>query len=128
MPRGKVKRIRFMMGPEERRRVDEHAALEASLARLGTDYVDLYYLAEMPRDDEDNGKLEEWVAAAAVLVRERKIRGIGLSEASPAKIRAAHAVHPLSAVQQEWSAITRNLETSIVPCCVRRTSLPAAPQ
>jgi aryl-alcohol dehydrogenase-like predicted oxidoreductase len=86
-------------------------SIEGSLKRLGTDHVDLYY---QHRIDPDT-PIEETVGALAELVREGKVRHIGLSEASPATIRAAHAVHPIAAVQWEYSLFTRDVEDEVLP-------------
>ncbi|CAE8607799.1 unnamed protein product [Polarella glacialis] len=77
------------------------------------DCVDLYYLHRIPGDDG----LKSWMEAAKKLVAEGKCKYLGLSEATPAQIRAAHAIHPLTAVQQEWSLLIRNLEADVVPTC-----------
>ena len=87
------------------------AAVEGSLKRLGTDYVDLYYQHRVDR----NTPIEETVDALAELVAEGKVRYIGLSEASPATIRRAHAVHPVAALQTEYSLWTRDPETELLP-------------
>jgi aryl-alcohol dehydrogenase-like predicted oxidoreductase len=87
------------------------SALEGSLTRLGTDHVDLYY---QHRVDPDT-PIEETVGALAELVAEGKVRHIGLSEASPATIRRAHAVHPVAALQTEYSLWTRDPEAEILP-------------
>mmetsp|Transcript_90186 Transcript_90186/g.263736 ORF Transcript_90186/g.263736 Transcript_90186/m.263736 type:complete len:396 (-) Transcript_90186:104-1291(-) len=89
------------------------AALEASLARLQEPNVDLYYLHRVPGMDG----LKSWMEAAKKLVEEGKIKYLGLSEATPEEIEAAHAIHPLTAVQQEWSLVVRNLEKDIIPTC-----------
>jgi aryl-alcohol dehydrogenase-like predicted oxidoreductase len=86
-------------------------SIEGSLRRLGTDHVDLYY---QHRIDPDT-PIEETVGALAVLVQEGKVRYIGLSEASPDTIRAAHAVHPIAAVQSEYSLFTRDVEHDVLP-------------
>jgi aryl-alcohol dehydrogenase-like predicted oxidoreductase len=86
-------------------------SIEGSLKRLGTDHVDLYY---QHRIDPDT-PIEETVGALAELVAEGKVRHIGLSEAAPATIRAAHAVHPIAAVQSEYSLFTRGLEHDVLP-------------
>jgi aryl-alcohol dehydrogenase-like predicted oxidoreductase len=86
-------------------------SIEGSLRRLGTDHVDLYY---QHRIDPET-PIEETVGALAELVQEGKIRYIGLSEASPETIRAAHAVHPIAAVQSEYSLFTRDLEEDVLP-------------
>ena len=86
-------------------------SIEGSLKRLGTDHVDLYY---QHRIDPDT-PIEETVGALAELVREGKVRHIGLSEAAPETIRRAHAVHPIAAVQSEYSLFTRELERDVLP-------------
>ncbi|MCW8102814.1 aldo/keto reductase [Streptomyces tauricus] len=86
-------------------------AVEGSLKRLGTDYIDLYYQHRV----DPGTPVEETVGALAELVAEGKIRHIGLSEAGPATIRRAHAVHPVSAVQSEYSLWTRDPEAEILP-------------
>jgi aryl-alcohol dehydrogenase-like predicted oxidoreductase len=87
------------------------AAVEGSLSRLGTDHIDLYYQHRV----DPNTPIEETVGALSDLVREGKVRHIGLSEASPATIRRAHAVHPVSALQTEYSLWTRDPETELLP-------------
>ncbi|MQA73935.1 MAG: aldo/keto reductase [Solirubrobacterales bacterium] len=86
-------------------------SIEGSLRRLGTDHVDLYY---QHRIDPDT-PIEETVGALAELVAEGKVRHIGLSEAAPETIRRAHATHPLTAVQTEYSLWTRHVEDQILP-------------
>ncbi len=86
-------------------------ALEASLERLGTDYVDLYYLHRV----DPGTPIEETVGAMAELVRAGSVRFIGLSEASPATVRRAHAVHPITALQTEYSLFSREPEREIRP-------------
>jgi aryl-alcohol dehydrogenase-like predicted oxidoreductase len=86
-------------------------SIEGSLERLGTDHVDLYY---QHRIDPDT-PIEETVGALAELVDEGKVRHIGLSEASPETIRAAHAVHPIAAVQSEYSLFSRDIEDDVLP-------------
>ena len=86
-------------------------ACEASLKRLGTDYIDLYYQHRV----DPTVPIEETIGAMATLVREGKVRYIGLSEAAPATIRRAHAVHPLSALQTEYSLWSRDPEDEILP-------------
>ncbi len=86
-------------------------ACEASLARLAVDHIDLYY---QHRVDPDT-PIEETVGAMAELVAEGKLRHIGLSEASEETIRRAHAVHPIAAVQSEYSLWTRDVEDRILP-------------
>jgi aryl-alcohol dehydrogenase-like predicted oxidoreductase len=88
-----------------------HRACEASLRRLATDHIDLYY---QHRVDQDT-PIEETVGAMAELVQQGKVRRIGLSEASPSTIRRAHAVHPITALQTEYSLWTRDPEAEILP-------------
>ena len=80
------------------------SSIDGSLERLGTDHVDLYYQHRV----DPNIEIEETVGAMAELVEQGKVRHIGLSEASPATIRRAHAVHPITAVQTEYSLWTRD--------------------
>ncbi|MET7527558.1 aldo/keto reductase [Streptomyces sp900116325] len=87
------------------------AAVEGSLKRLGTDHIDLFYQHRV----DPNTPIEETVGALAELVAEGKIRHIGLSEAGPATIRRAHAVHPVAALQTEYSLWTRDIEAEILP-------------
>ncbi len=89
------------------------SSVEGSLSRLGTDHIDLYY---QHRADTDV-PIEETVGAMAELVTEGKVRFLGLSEASVDTIRRAAAVHPIAALQSEWSLWSRDLETEIVPTC-----------
>ncbi len=86
-------------------------ALEGSLRRLGTDHVDLYY---QHRVDPDT-PIEDTVGAVAELVAEGKVRHIGLSEAWVETIRRAHAVHPITALQSEYSLFTRDQEGEVLP-------------
>ncbi len=86
-------------------------ACEGSLARLGVDHIDLYY---QHRVDPDT-PIEETVGAMGELVTEGKVRYLGLSEAAPATIRRAHAVHPISALQTEYSIWSRDPEKEILP-------------
>ena len=86
-------------------------AVEGSLQRLGTDHIDLYYQHRV----DPNTPIEDTVGALAELVTEGKIRHIGLSEAGPAKIRRAHAVHPVAALQTEYSLWTRDVEAELLP-------------
>jgi aryl-alcohol dehydrogenase-like predicted oxidoreductase len=88
-----------------------HAACNASLERLGVDHVDLYYQHRVDRKTP----IEETVGAMAELVQAGKVRYLGLSEASLATIRRAHAVHPISALQNEYSLWTRDPETDVLP-------------
>lgn len=86
-------------------------ALEGTLRRLDTDYVDLYYQHRV----DPRTPIEETVGELARLVSEGKVRRIGLSEASAATIRRAHAVHPIAAVQTEYSLWTRDVEDQVLP-------------
>ncbi|MFD5702903.1 aldo/keto reductase [Streptomyces lasiicapitis] len=88
-------------------------ACEASLRRLGVDHIDLYYVHRVDPDVP----IEETVGAMAELVAAGKVRHLGLSEASARTIRRAHAVHPIAALQSEWSLWTRDLEDEIAPVC-----------
>ena len=87
------------------------AACDASLQRLGTDYIDLYYQHRV----DPNVPIEETVGAMAELVEVGKVRYLGLSEASPDTIRRAHAVHPISVLQSEYSLWTREPEVEVLP-------------
>jgi aryl-alcohol dehydrogenase-like predicted oxidoreductase len=89
------------------------AVAEASLKRLGTDIIDLYYQHRVDPDVP----IEETVGAMADLVQAGKIRALGLSEASPATIRRAHAEHPITAVQSEYSLWTRDPENGVLETC-----------
>ena len=84
---------------------------DASLRRLGTDYIDIFYQHRVDPDVP----IEDTVGAMADLVREGKVRYLGLSEAGEATIRRAHAVHPISVLQSEYSLWERNLEPRIIP-------------
>ncbi|HZE32189.1 MAG TPA: aldo/keto reductase [Actinoallomurus sp.] len=85
-------------------------ACEASLLRLGVDVIDLYYLHRPPQ----TATIEEAVGAMAELVEQGKVRHLGLSEVDDALLRRAYAVHPIAAVQSEYSAWTRDPETSVL--------------
>jgi aryl-alcohol dehydrogenase-like predicted oxidoreductase len=87
------------------------SACEGSLQRLGVDHIDLYYQHRV----DPNTPIEETVGAMAELVEAGKVRYLGLSEASAETIRRAHAVHPITAVQTEYSLWTRDLESGILP-------------
>jgi len=87
------------------------AACEASLERLGVDVIDLYYQHRVDR----SVPIEETVGAMAELVRAGKVRFLGLSEARPETIRRAHAVHPISALQTEFSLWSRDVEARVLP-------------
>jgi aryl-alcohol dehydrogenase-like predicted oxidoreductase len=86
---------------------------EASLRRLGTGTIDLYYQHRV----DPTVPVEETVGAMAELVREGKVRQLGLSEVSPATLRRAHAVHPIAAVQSEYSLWTRDPESGMLAAC-----------
>ncbi|MHB8209246.1 aldo/keto reductase [Mucilaginibacter sp.] len=88
-------------------------AVEASLKRLKVDVIDLYYAHRI----DPNVPVEEMVGAMARLVKEGKVRYLGLSEASANSVRKAHAVHPISALQSEYSLLTREPEKSVLPLC-----------
>jgi aryl-alcohol dehydrogenase-like predicted oxidoreductase len=94
--------------PENARR-----SIEGSLQRLGTDHVDLYYLHRV----DPARPIEETVGAMAELVQEGKVRHLGLSEAAPDTVRRAHAVHPIAAVQTEYSLWTRDPAAEVLPTC-----------
>ena len=89
------------------------AACDASLKRLGVDVIDLYYQHRV----DATVPIEDTVGAMAGLVRAGKVRHLGLSEAAPATIRRAHAVHPITALQTEYSLWCRFVETDILPVC-----------
>jgi aryl-alcohol dehydrogenase-like predicted oxidoreductase len=86
-------------------------SIEGSLRRLGTDYIDLYYQHRV----DPKTPIEDTVGAMADLVRAGKVRHIGLSEASSSTIRRAHAVHPVSAVQMEYSLWERGIDAKVLP-------------
>jgi aryl-alcohol dehydrogenase-like predicted oxidoreductase len=88
-------------------------AVEDSLRRLQTDVIDLYYVHRI----DPEVPVEETVGAMADLVKSGKVRYLGLSEASVTNIRKAHATHPISALQSEYSLLTRDVETEIIPLC-----------
>jgi aryl-alcohol dehydrogenase-like predicted oxidoreductase len=88
-------------------------SVDGSLQRLGTDYVDLYYQHRV----DPSVPIEETVGAMAELVDAGKVRHIGLSEAAPETIRRAQAVHPITAVQTEYSLWTRDPEPEVIPTC-----------
>ncbi|MGW7255061.1 aldo/keto reductase [Streptomyces sp. NPDC054834] len=89
------------------------SSVHGSLKRLGTDYIDLYYQHRV----DPNVPIEETVGALAELVAEGKVRYIGLSEAGPETLRRANAVHPITAVQTEYSLWTRDPEAEVLPTC-----------
>lgn len=89
------------------------ASCEASLTRLNTDVIDLFYLHRLDKEVP----VEESVGAMADLVKSGKVRALGLSEVSVATLRKAHAVHPIAAVQSEYSLWTRNPEIAVLQAC-----------
>ena len=101
------------IGPADGGAEHVRSSIEGSLERLGTDYVDLYY----PHRVDPSVPIEETVGALAELVAAGKVRHIGLSEASAETIRRAHAVHPITAVQSEYSLWTRDPEAEVLPTC-----------
>jgi aryl-alcohol dehydrogenase-like predicted oxidoreductase len=88
-----------------------HSACDASLKRLGVDHIDLYYQHRA----DPNVPIEDTVGAMAELVTAGKVRHLGLSEAAADTIRRAHTVHPISALQSEWSLWSRDLEDDVIP-------------
>ncbi|MFD8543899.1 aldo/keto reductase [Streptomyces sp. NPDC059649] len=86
-------------------------AVEGSLKRLGVDEIDLYYMHRRNPDVP----LEESIGAMAELVAEGKVKHLGLSEVTGSELRAAHAIHPIAAVQSEWSLFSRDIEAGVVP-------------
>jgi aryl-alcohol dehydrogenase-like predicted oxidoreductase len=101
------------VGPQDGSAEHVRSSIDGSLRRLGTDYVDLYYQHRV----DPNVPIEETVGAMAELVAAGKVRHIGLSEAAPETIRRAHAVHPIAAVQTEYSLWTRDPEAEVIPTC-----------
>src|SRR5919201_15929 len=94
-------------------RENARRAIEGSLKRLGTDHVDLYYLHRV----DPNTPIEETVGAMAELVEEGKVLHIGVSEAATETLRRGHAVHPITALQTEYSLWERSVEEQILPAC-----------
>lgn len=88
-------------------------ACDASLKRLGVDVIDLYYMHRRDRDVP----VEDSVGAMADLVKAGKVRAIGLSEVSADTLKKAHAVHPIAALQSEYSIVTREMEAEMIPAC-----------
>ena len=110
--------------PDGRREFDNsvghmHEALDASLARLGVDHVDLYYVHRVDR----RIPIEDTVGELARLVEAGKIGAIGLSEVAPDTLRRAHAVHPIAAVQSEYSLWTRGPELGLIDACAETGTL-----
>ena len=106
------------VNPDGSRRIDGSAAfvresLDGSLARLGVDHVDLYYQHRV----DPATPIEETVGAMAELVAAGKVRRLGLSEAGPETVRRAHAVHPIAALQSEYSLWTRDPEGDVLDTC-----------
>jgi aryl-alcohol dehydrogenase-like predicted oxidoreductase len=101
------------IGPRDGSAAHVRRSIEGSLARLGTDYIDLYFQHRV----DPKVPIEETVGAMAELVEAGKVRHIGLSEAAPETIRRANAVHPITAVQTEYSLWSRDPEAEILPTC-----------
>jgi len=101
------------LGPLDGSPEHVHTSVEGSLQRLKTDHIDLYYQHRV----DPSVEIEETVGAMAELVQQGKILHIGLSEAAPETIRRAHAVHPIAALQTEYSLWTRDPEAEILPAC-----------
>jgi aryl-alcohol dehydrogenase-like predicted oxidoreductase len=101
------------LGPLDGSAEHVRSSIEGSLQRLGTDHVDLYYQHRV----DPNVPIEETVGAMAELVQQGKILHIGLSEASADTLRRAQAVHPIAALQTEYSMWTRDVEAEILPTC-----------
>jgi aryl-alcohol dehydrogenase-like predicted oxidoreductase len=101
------------IGPLDGSAEHVRSSIEGSLKRLGTDHVDLYYQHRVDPDVP----IEETVGAMADLVAQGKVRHIGLSEAAPETIRRAHAVHPITALQTEYSLWSRDPEAQVLPTC-----------
>jgi aryl-alcohol dehydrogenase-like predicted oxidoreductase len=101
------------MGPLDGSPEHVRSSVEGSLQRLGVDHIDLYYQHRV----DPNVPIEETVGAMGELVRAGKVRHLGLSEAAADTIRRAHAVHPITAVQTEYSLWTRDPEAEILPTC-----------
>ncbi|MEV6806132.1 aldo/keto reductase [Streptomyces sp. NPDC017082] len=101
------------IGPQDGSAEHVRSSVHGSLRRLGTDHIDLYYQHRV----DPEVPIEETVGALGELVAEGKVRYIGLSEASAETIRRAHAVHPVTAVQSEYSLWTRDVEAEVLPAC-----------
>lgn len=120
----------FRPTPENPQNIDASPAhmkqaVEASLKRLRIDTIDLYYAHRI----DPKVPAEKMVGAMSILVKEGKVRYLGLSEASAETIRKAHAVHPISALQSEYSILTREVEEEILPLCknLKITFVPFSP-
>ncbi|TDT42093.1 aryl-alcohol dehydrogenase-like predicted oxidoreductase [Streptomyces sp. BK208] len=101
------------IGPQDGSAEHVRSSVHGSLRRLGTDHLDLYYQHRVDPDVP----IEETVGALGELVTEGKVRCIGLSEASAETIRRAHSVHPVTAVQSEYSLWSRDVEAEVLPAC-----------
>jgi aryl-alcohol dehydrogenase-like predicted oxidoreductase len=101
------------LGPVDGSAEHVRGSIEGSLKRLGTDHVDLYYQHRV----DPNVPIEETVGAMGELVEQGKVLHLGLSEAAPETIRRAHAVHPITAVQTEYSLWSRDPEAEVLPTC-----------
>jgi aryl-alcohol dehydrogenase-like predicted oxidoreductase len=101
------------VGPLDGSAEHVRGSIEISLKQLGTDHIDLYYQHRVDPDVP----IEETVGAMAELVEQGKVRYVGLSEAAPETIRRAHAVHPITAVQTEYSLWSRDPESEVLPTC-----------
>jgi aryl-alcohol dehydrogenase-like predicted oxidoreductase len=101
------------LGPLDGSAEHVRRSIDGSLQRLGTDHVDLYYQHRV----DPRVPIEETVGAMAELVWDGKVRHLGLSEAAPETIRRAHAVHPITVVQTEYSLWTRDPEAEVLPTC-----------
>ncbi|KOX02340.1 aldo/keto reductase [Streptomyces sp. NRRL B-1140] len=101
------------VGPQDGSAEHVRRSVHGSLRRLGSDHIDLYYQHRV----DPNVPIEETVGALGELVAEGKVRYIGLSEASARTIRRAHAVHPITAVQSEYSLWSRDVEAEVLPAC-----------
>jgi aryl-alcohol dehydrogenase-like predicted oxidoreductase len=101
------------LGPLDGSAPHVRSSIDGSLQRLGTDHIDLYYQHRV----DPSVPIEETVGAMAELVQAGKVRYLGLSEAAPETIRRAHAVHPITAVQTEYSMWSRDPEAGVLPTC-----------
>jgi aryl-alcohol dehydrogenase-like predicted oxidoreductase len=115
--------VQSTVGPVDGSAEHVRHAIDGSLRRLGTDHVDLFYQHRV----DPNIEIEETVGAMAELVEQGKVRHIGLSEAAPETIRRAHAVHPIAAVQTEYSLWTRDPEENGVLATCRESGIGFVP-